>query len=102
MRNVTSNFLLWTPGYKTGIMHLVIKEMKILKGMVFLLSLTKFFFCCRAKVFLFLKNLKCTGVLTFTHHLYFYNENTRCEVVDRKPATFTQIHRSSSLDGTCS
>lgn len=71
MRNVTSNFLLCTPGYRTGIVYRVIKEKKILKGIVFLVSLAKFFFCCRAKVFLFLENLKCTGVLIFMHHLYF-------------------------------
>lgn len=45
--------------------------MKILKGMVFLISWAEFFFCCRAKVFLFRENLKCTDVLIFLHHLYF-------------------------------
>lgn len=36
-------------------MHFVIKEMKILKGMVFLLSLAKFFFVVEPKYFFFLR-----------------------------------------------
>lgn len=38
--------------------------------MVFLMTSAKFF-CCRAQVFIFLENLKCTGALIFMHHLCF-------------------------------